>query len=105
MEEIQTPTPKEFVVTKAIGPYDEQMTGNMVMGELVAAIREHFGIQKTEATEATEEQEAQPETLTLGVVCMTPEDFERFQDLDTRVKDLEQELDTLKDDTVITDES
>jgi len=103
--DIQQPSPKEFVVTKEIGPYDEQMTSNMVMGELVASIREHFGIEKTEAQEATDEQPATPPTLSMRVVCMTPEDFEALQDAQQRIQDLEAELDTYKDETVITDET
>lgn len=105
MDDLQSPTPKQFVVTKEIGPYDEQHTSNIVMGELVAAIREHFGIQKTEATEETEDQPATPATLTMSVVCLTPEDFEEYQELEQKVTDLEMELDSLKDETVITDES
>jgi hypothetical protein len=105
MDELQRPSPKEFVVSKEIGTYDEQMTSNMVMGELVAAIRGHFGMEKTPATEATEDQPAVGEVLTMRVVCLTPEDFEEFQELQLRVKDLEAELDSERDETVITDET
>ena len=105
LEDIGAPTPKEFVVTREVGPYDEQHTSNIVMGELVAGIREHFGIERQEATEESEDQPATPLTLTMRVVCMTPQDFENFQDLEARVRDLEAELDELKDETVITDET
>ena len=105
LEDIGAPTPKEFVVTREVGPYDEQHTSNIVMGELVAAIREHFGIERQEATEGTEDQPGTPLTLSMRVVCMTPEDFEQYQDLQQRVQDLEGELDSIKDETVITDET
>lgn len=104
MEDIQRPTPKEFFVTKEVGAYDEHMTTNMVLGEVVAAIKEHFGIINTPAQEATDDQEATPQTIGLRVVCMTPEEFEEYQELAQKVTDLEMELDSLTDESVIDDE-
>lgn len=97
----QRPNVKEFVVRREITPaYDEAVERGNVMNEFVQAVAEHFGFWKTKGNE----EEGINPTIALKVVCMTQEQYEEYQDLEERVRDLEQELDRLTDESVIEDE-
>lgn len=85
----QRPSPKQFIFTKEIGPYDEQMTTNMLLAEMAAAVKEHFKITKTEGDP---ENEVAP-TVSISFVGIHPEDYEDLREIEWNYKQEHDESD------------
>jgi hypothetical protein len=92
MDEIDRQAPLELHITKEVGPYDETMTTNMVLGELAQALRETY-IVNTHATEATEDEEAKPQTISIHAVILHPETYGDLRETEWMYKDLTDEAD------------
>lgn len=82
----------EVNIKKDVGPYDEYMTTNMVLGEFAQQVREAY-IVNTPATEASEDQPATPQTIGIHAVVLDPQTYAELREIEWMYKDLTDESD------------
>lgn len=82
----------EINLSREVGPYDETMTTNMVLGELAQQIREAYVV-NTPAKEAEGDNPATPQTISIHAVIVDPQTYGDLRETEWMYKDLTDEAD------------
>jgi hypothetical protein len=82
----------EINITKEVGAYDEQMTTNMLLGELAQQIREAYVV-VTPAVAAEGDTPATPHTVSIHAVIIDPTLYGDLRETEWMYKDLNDESD------------